>query len=138
MNIDTSEIDRLAADLGSVGALAGPFINSALQRTALNVKDAARDRVRKRKHFKKAANAIDYEVTVFQGFGASVLKVEIGYDKSKDVGKLGNLVEYGAPNGMHGPLTPGGELAASLKENLSDFERGLSKALADAEKKAGL
>jgi hypothetical protein len=138
MQMDTSEIDRLAADLGDVPALAGPLLNSALQVTAVKVKAATVKRVRNRKHFKQAAAAIDYDVTVFRGFGASVLQVEVGYDKDNPVGDLGNLVEYGAPNSISGPLTPGNELAASLKENLKDFEKGLSMAVADAERKAGI
>jgi hypothetical protein len=138
MNIDTSEIDRLAADLGSVGALAGPFINSAVQFTSKNIKQDAQKSVSKRKHFKQAAAAIDYEVSVFRGFGASVLKAEIGYDKGEAAGALGNLIEFGAPNSIAGPLTPTSDLANALKANQGDFEKGLSKALADAEKKAGL
>ena len=158
MQIDTTEIDRLAADLGDVGALAGPFINSAIQYTSKNISEAAQKKVSKRKLFSVAAGAIDYEVAVFRGFGASVLKSEIGYDKDKPAGALGNLLEFGAPNAKAHmlvkrdgkwiavpvpgdrarPVTPGNELATSMKENEDDFEKGLSKALADAEKKAGL
>ena len=138
MKIDNGELNALAADLGDVGALAGPFINSAIQYTSKEIQTDARKSVGKRKHFGQAAAAIDYEVSVFQGFGASVIKAEIGYDKSVASGALGNLIEFGAPNSTSGPLTPTSDLANAMKANEDDFEKGLAKALADAEKKAGL
>ena len=70
---------------------------------------------------------------------------DIGYSKEKPLskkgkplGNLGNLVEFGAPNGPNGPLAPGNELLTSLNEFDDDFVTGLSKAVEDAERKAGL
>ena len=158
MQIDTTEIDRLAADLGVVGALAGPFINSAVQHTSKNISTAAQKKVSKRKLFNVAAGAIDYEIKATPGVQKSRIESEIGYDKDKPAGALGNLLEFGAPNAKAHmlvkrdgkwiavpvpgdrarPVTPGNELATSMKENEADFEHGLSEALKDAEKKAGL
>src|SRR5690554_1894259 len=108
-NFDFSALDRLAADLGKVADASGPFINSAVQFTSKEVTKAAQKRVSGRRHFKQAAQAIDYEIKTFQGFGASVIEAEIGYSKDRPAGALGNLVEYGAP-GSPNALTPGNEL----------------------------
>ncbi len=135
---DFSEVDRLAADLGDVRDKIGPLINSAVQFTSVRIKKAAAKRVGGSKTWGAAAQAIDYEIKTFQGFGASVLQSDIGYDKDKPAGELGNLREYGAPDSTGGPLTPHNDLAAALHENELDFGRGLAKAAQDAERKAGL
>lgn len=137
MTFDFTELTALAADLGQVPDNAGPFINSAVQFTSKEIVKGAQKKVRKRKHFKQAANAIDYELTVALG-EKSAITSEIGYDKDQSgAAKLGSLIEYGAP-GAPNALTPGNELQTSLHEQEDDFEKGLSKALEDAERKAGL
>lgn len=135
---DFHELNVLSADLGEVAATAGPFINSAVQFTSTRVKEAAQKKVSKRKHFKQAAHTIDYEVKTLQAFGVSVIQSEIGYSEDRgSSAELGNLVEFGAP-GSPNALTPGNELQTSLKENQEDFVKGLARATADAERKAGL
>lgn len=137
-DVDFSELNTLAADLGRVPENVGPFLNSAVQFTSIKIKKGAARKVRNRKHFKKAAAAIDYDVKVFRGFGVSVIQSEIGYSKDRPVGALGNLIEFGAPGGEPHALTPGNELQSTLQEEQADFVKGLEKALEDAEKKAGL
>lgn len=137
LSFDFSEIDRLAADLESVPKNVGPFLTSAFHFTSVNIKRAASRKVGRRKHFKQAARAIDYDLKRFSGFGARVLESEIGYDKHKPAGELGNLVEFGAPNSPNA-LTPGNELLQALRENEADFQYGIEKAVDDAMKKAGL
>lgn len=137
LKLDFSELAQLGADLGKVPETAGPFLNSALQFTSKEVARAAQRKVGKRRHFKQAAAAIDYEVTTFQGFGVSVIQSEIGYDKEKSAGSLGNLIEFGAPGSLNA-LTPGNELVTSLHEQEDDFEKGLLRATEDAERKVGL
>jgi len=128
-----SELDRLAADLGTVGDNAGPFINSAIQRTSMLIKkDAAKGLTGQ---WSGARSAIDYEIKTFQGFGASVIQAEIGYNKSLRGGPLGNLREFGAPKNN---LAPHNDLKKALEANRDDFENGLTIALDQAHKKAGL
>ena len=137
MNVDFSELDRLAADLGKASSGAGPFIRKAVEVTARNVKDDARKLVRSRRHFRQAANAIDYELTGSQMFGSTVLDAEIGYNKGTASGRLGNLIEFGAPR-SNNSLPPGGELHKALALNRQDFVDGLSEALDDGLKASGL
>jgi hypothetical protein len=137
VSFDFTELTRLAADLESVPKNIGPFLESAIKFTSVNVKRAASRKVGRRKHFKQAAAAIDFEVKHFSGFGVKIIQSEIGYDKERPAGELGNLVEFGAP-GSPNALTPGNELATSLHENEEDFMRGVERAEEDARRKAGL
>lgn len=133
MSFDFSELDKLAADLGEVAPTAGPLINSAVQYTSKETVKSAQKKVGRRKHFKQAAQAIDYEVKVVFG---QLIQSEIGYDKDKTAGPLGNLIEFGAEDSTNS-LAPGNELQRALHENEEDFVKGLEKAIEDAEKKAG-
>lgn len=133
--VDSSELDQLAADLGEVKATIGPFINSAVQFTSVKVKKAAAKSVGRAKRWKSMAASIDYDVTTFQGFGASVIKSEIGYNKGKGSGARGNIREFGAP-GQNTP--PSNDLLTALEANQADFQKGLEKAEQDAAKKVRL
>lgn len=155
---DFSELNQLAADLGEVRGNLGPFLNSAVQFTSREIKKDAAKKVGKRKYFKSAAAAIDYDINVSHSIASSQIESEIGYNKSSGGGKLGNLVEFGAPNAIphmnvrsHGrwisirvpgasprPLPPGNELSTALHDNEKDFVKGISDASADAEREAGL
>jgi hypothetical protein len=134
ISFDFSELDRLAADLGKVADSIEPFLKSALNVTSLKVKRAAQTKVGRRRHFRQAARAITFDVEARRGG----LFSDIGYDKRRGAGALlGNLVEYGAPNSPNA-LTPGHELASSLRENEADFVYGIERAEEDARRKAGL
>lgn len=137
VKFDFSELDRLAVDLQEVADNAGKFVRKAVEVSARNVKDSAQKRVKGRKHFKQAAVAIDYELKGFQGFGSTVLDAEIGYNKGKPAGRLGNLIEFGAPRSGN-QLAPGGELQAALHETEDDFVAGVEQAIADAMREVGL
>jgi hypothetical protein len=139
------DLDRLAADLESVPKNIGPFLESAIKFTSVRIKRGAARKVGRRRHFKQAAAAIDFDVKHFKGFGAEVVQSEIGYNKDKVVGEgkwrtpgnLGNIIEFGAP-GSTNSLTPGNELVTTLHEEEADFVSGIEKAVDDAHKKAGL
>ena len=134
INFDFSELNTLAADLGKVAGNTGPFINSAVQFTSNLIKDAARKSVNDvDRRWKALPSAIDYEVTTFQGFGASVIKSEIGYNRDKPAGHLGNIREFGKPK-----IAPHLDLQTALTENEADFEKGLGDAINDALKAGGL
>lgn len=150
---DFSELDSLARDLGEVAGNAGGFINSAVQVTSVRIKKDAAKSVSSSKYWIRAAGAIGYEITVEAGVGGSSIKSEIGYDKDKvlghkapkpnsrrrvgpgTAGDLGSLREFGAPGRS---LAPHNDLANALHANEADFEHGLSVALRDAEREAGL
>jgi len=126
---DFTELNELGDDILKAAGI-GQKVRKAVEVTARKVKDSTREKVRGRRHFRQAASAIDYELIGFQGFGATVLDAEIGYNKDYAAGKLGNLIEYGAP-GASNQLAPGSELQRSLTENEDDLEQGIIRAVHD-------
>ena len=129
---DFSELDRLAADIGEVPAKSGPKIRKALEVTSRYVRDSWRDKLKGSISFKHLPGAVTYDIVTFQGFGASVFQAEIGFDKGRPQGALGNLSEFGKPG-----QAPMGFGHASLLENQADFEKGIDIAIGDALKEAG-
>lgn len=128
-SIDASEIDQLVADLGTVAATAGQYIRKAVEVSSINVKTDWSAFSKGLPHAKHFPRSITYEIKTFQGFGASIISGEIGPDKDRPQGALGNLLEYGSVNNP-----PRGFGASALKANESDFQRGLVAALDDAER----
>ncbi len=135
--IDASELHQLAADLGEVPNVAGRYIRQAVEVSARRVKDNWRDETKGIRGAPAAPFAIDYEVKTLQGFGVSVIQAEIGFDKAKNQGPLGNLIEFeGDKSGGLDSHEGVGE--AALERVQDDFEEGLAKATADAEHAAGV
>ncbi len=126
-SIDTSQLGQLEADLGEAVASSGQYINSAMQHTSVNIQDAWREKATGNRYAPQFPGSITYDLEVYHGFGASVLRSDIGPDKDRPQGALGNLLEYGSVNNP-----PRGYGLAALQENEQDFQDGLEKALADA------
>lgn len=130
---DFSELMQLAADLESGGAAISANVRKAVQVTSNKVKKGAQESVRGRKGLGHAAAAITYDTTE----SSSGVEAEIGYDKGRGAGKLGNLIEYGAPNSGN-QLSPSHDLGNALLNNEDDFVSGLGKAVDDANRGVGL
>jgi hypothetical protein len=149
-DIDFPELNRLAADLGEVPEKAGPFIRKAVEVTARNVRDDWRANARGLRH----APAFPYSITYDIGAGydqsivqavssvisgaissarSTTITAEIGPDKARAQGALGNLIEFGS---VHN--SPQGLGHAALQRNEGDLQKGLEIALKDAERAAGL
>lgn len=131
--IDFSELNQLAASLENVAANAGKNVRQAVEITSRKIKDGWRDKLKGSVYLPALPYAITYDVTTFSGFGASVIQSEIGPDKDRNQGALGNISEFGTVNNP-----PRGFGLATLQENLKDYEDGLALALADAERVAGV
>lgn len=131
IEVDFTELLELADDLEAVAVGIAKLVPKAVEVSARNIKDHARAAVRVRRHFAQAANAIDYEMLGFQGFGSTAVDAEIGYNKQRRAGGLGNLIEYGAPNAGN-QLAPGGELQAALGAEEDDFLIHVEAAVAQA------
>jgi hypothetical protein len=138
---DFSEVVALTSDLGRAPNNIGPFLRSALMRTAGNVKKESAVSVSKSSAWGAAAQAIDYDVVASPGEARSTLAVEVGYNKDKPAGALGNLREFGAPNATYGgksvPLGPSNDLKLALANNEEDFERGIDRAVDDSLRELG-
>jgi len=134
IEFDMSELAKLSADLGVVAGKAGPLIRKAVEVTARNVKDAARESVKSgASSWKALPAAIDYSLN---GAGSnqygSVLQAEIGY-RLGGAGSVGGIREFGSARAV-----PHNDLANALHANEGDFEKGLQIATAQAEREAGL
>ncbi|TFD27520.1 hypothetical protein [Cryobacterium cryoconiti] len=132
-DFDFSEFDRLAADLAEVPKNTGPWINSAIHVTSQKVRKSWQDKLRGSRSLPGLPSAVTYDITTFQGFGASVIQSEIGFDKARRQGPLGVFSEYGSINNP-----PRGFGLAALQENQDDFQEGLARAVDDALKESGL
>lgn len=138
MSFDFSELEKLTADLGVVPDGVMEPLKKAFNVTSFKVKKSAVAKVSRRKGLAQAAGGIDFEVTARK----ADIESEIGYSKERrSVAKLGNIAEFGTPgsvaNNFNG-VAPGNELQRSLHEQESDFLKGVSLAVEDSLKKAGL
>lgn len=147
---DFSELMELAQDLDGGGEALSGYVRKAVQVTSGKVKKDAQASVRGRKGFGHAASAITYDTKE----SAGGVESEIGYDKARPAGRIGNLVEFGAPGAkahmLRGgrnvpvpgspsrPLAPSHDLGNALLANEGDFVDGLSKAVADSLKDVNL
>lgn len=122
---DASDLSKLAADVGTATIWAEKYLRKALEVTARHVRDTARENATGLAHAPAFPYSISYDV------GAT--GAEIGPDKSRAQGALGNLLEYGSRN--NAPL---GIMHGALQANEEDFERGVTRAIDDALKAAGL
>lgn len=106
MQIDTSELDRLAADLGRIPAKVAKGIAPIVRKGALNVKNDWNDSFRESESFKGIAGSVNFETKV-SGDGH---EAEIGPDKGKHPGlsgpprsrpaaPLANIAHFGGARG---------------------------------------
>lgn len=133
MDVDFSELDRLAADLGEVAHKSARPIEKAVAVTARKIKEDWASEARGMAHAPAFPHSISYDINKFGGFGASVISAEIGPDKGKPQGALGNLIEFGSRNNA-----PQGLGHGALQRNEEDFVNGLEKATDDMLKESGL
>jgi hypothetical protein len=132
--VDFSELNQIAAALADVPANAGKHVRAAVEVTSVKVKKSWREKLDGSRTLPGLPFAVTYDVITSSTLGRdSVIQSEIGFDKDKNQGPLGNVSEFGTVNNP-----PRGFGLAALQENLKDYEDGLAQALADAEHAAGI
>lgn len=132
-SLDASELSKLAADLGEVSKAVGPFARKAVEVTARKVRDDWRDNAKGMTHAPAFPYSITYDIKGGNAIRGSAIDAEIGPDKGRPQGALGNLIEYGSVNNP-----PQGLGHGALQRNQEDFEVGLGRAEEDARKKGNL
>ena len=130
------ELMELAADIETAPKALPKYLRKALDVTSMKIKKDAQASVRGRKGLGHAAGAIDYELKGSSG-SVSEMSSEVGYNKGKPAGALGNLIEFGAPNSGN-QLSPSHDLGNALLNNEDDFVHGLERAVDDALNASGL
>ena len=122
ITFDTSEVRRLAVELGAVPAQVAPEVRKVVAKGALNIKQDWAKRWAGLSHAPALASAVNYDVKAGPG-GA---EAEIGPDKSRRQGALGNLIEFGSIN--NAPHPGGGP---ALAAEAPKFEKALADVLGD-------
>lgn len=123
--IDTTELTRLAADLGRVPARVIPDVEASMKKGAQNLKEAMAAEFEGSPHFKRVGAAVSYER---KGFGREI-GYEIGPEVGRGAGSLGGIAVDGGANGGGGSVNIDGLLepeAASLDQFVGE---ALEKAL---------
>lgn len=108
MTFDASELEQLSDDLAEA-VIDIADVRLVVQKGALNVKRDWQNAWSGLAHAPYLAAAVTYDTAVT----ASGVEAEIGPDKSRRQGALGNLIEFGSAN--NGPIT-GGEPALQAEE----------------------
>lgn len=109
IKFDTSEVAEVAEIIGHAAGVAPAESRKALAKGALNIKTDARRRSSGLAHAPAYPYAITYETHETPAGGWA----EIGPDKEKRQGALGNILEYGTvKNPPHPHMLPAGEAEA--------------------------
>lgn len=97
---DFSEVERLARDLSAAPSRALSDLEAIAERGALNIKDHLKADAAASKHFKGIASSISYD----RDYGVGRIGYEIGPDKERRGGALGNIAYFGGARGGGGTL----------------------------------
>ena len=127
-DFDFTDLSKLAADLQNA-ADAVPNVKKATEVTARKVKDAWRDKLKGSSTLPALPYAVTYDTKTTRG----AVEGEVGFDKSRPQGPLGNISEFGSVNNA-----PRGFGLASLEENQADYVTGIERAIDDTLKENGL
>lgn len=106
-----TELERLAADMAKAGPLVVRDVRGVVAKGALNVKNDWRRRAKRTA--RDTSRAYPYSITYDVAIGAHVVAAEVGPDKGKRQGPLGNLIEFGSVNN---PPTLDGQKALDAEE----------------------
>lgn len=126
MEIDTSELRALAADLRGAGDLVGKHVNAVVSRGALNIKNQLRREMRDSRHFRPVASAISYDIHRAGFSSGDVIEAEIGPERGSP-GSLANIAFFGTSRGGGTVPDPQGALDAEAPR----FEKALSDLFGD-------
>lgn len=125
LSIDTSDLKKLAARFDRSAGLAAAEVRPVVQRGAYNIKKDAQDRIGRGPYTPGYARSIGYD----SHQTPTSAWAEIGPDKDKAQGALGNLLEfeYGTPWSAPTP-----HLRPALEAEAPKFERALEAAVLKA------
>lgn len=117
-SMDASEVKRLAANLGKIASASLKDVDAVLKKGAQNVKDEMVADAKGSTHFKGMAGAISYD----SAYSVGTPRYEVGPDKSRSGGALGNIYYFGTSRG-------GG--SGDIEKPLRSESPRLEKALGD-------
>lgn len=121
--IDTSEVRALSENLGRIAGSAIKDVDAVVKRGAQNVKEEMAADAASSRHFRGMAGSISYDSDYRVGEAA----YEVGPDKSRSGGSLGNIYYFGTSRGggsgdIEKPLrSEGPRLEKALGDLASEF-----------------
>lgn len=134
MSFDSSEIDKLAVDLGTAADIDPGNVLKMLQVAATNVKKGWAERLKGSAYASGAPASISYDLHGTTGARLGALSAEVGPELTGQ-GPIAGLIELGSPGRN---LAPHGFGLAALNDEQDDFEHGADEVVKSALKKANL
>ncbi|UJP41785.1 hypothetical protein [Cellulomonas palmilytica] len=122
--VDTTELRVLAVDLTKAAAATTDLVRPVVQRGALNIKRDLQADAAASAHFKGMTSSISYDTEVTR----RGVEAEIGPDKKRRGGALGNIAYFGTSRGG-GTLDLDGPLAAEEPRLVASLAKALGKLL---------
>lgn len=116
VTVDTSELRRLAADVGQVPGRAVKESAPIVAKGALNIKNDMREQASGHPHFPAFPSSITFDTEVT----ATGIEAEIGPDKDRPQGALGNLLYFGSSK--NAPVL---DIMAPMEAEAPRFEKAL-------------
>jgi hypothetical protein len=110
------ELTALVREFDEALVDAMPAVRAVVQKGALNIKTNARERISGHPH----APAYPYSITYDTKVSGTSAEAEIGPDKSRRQGALGNILEYGTGNNAPIP-----HIRPAADEELPKFEKAM-------------
>lgn len=120
MEVDFSQVDRLADELMAVPAEVEPKVRKVVARGALNVKNTMRDEAQSGGSYRHFHRSISYDL---ENGG---MAAEIGPDKGRIQGALGNILYFGTSKNA-----PQLDIMSGLNREAPRFERALIDVVED-------
>lgn len=125
LDIDTSDLRALATDLGKIPARLLPEADAVVKRGAQNVKDHMNADAAASAHFHGMAGSVTYD----SAYRVGSVQYEVGPDKARRGGALGNIAYFGGANGGGGTLDIDAPLTAEEPRLTSAIGRLLEQLL---------
>jgi hypothetical protein len=122
ISVDSSDARRLAAVFDEAADVASDEVHKVVKRGANNIKKDAQRRISGHPHLPHYPRSINYDTAQTRN-GATA---EIGPDKSKRQGPLGNIIEYGTVKNAPIP-----HLGPALQAEEPRFVKALENLAAD-------
>lgn len=124
--VESGDVTDLVQILGRAPAVAVAQARAIVKRGANNIKTDAQRRVGTMRHAPAYPRAISYETHETVNYAWA----EIGPDKNKRQGALGNVIEFGSPHSApHPHMAPAGDAERPKFER--ELELAAAKALGD-------
>ena len=123
ISIDAHEVRELAADFTRVPGELSRHAIPVLSRGALNIKNALNQQAADSLHFKGMAGSVTYDTEIRR----HSITAEIGPDKDRRGGALGDLFFFGGANGGGGT----GDIDAPLREEEPKMVKFLDEAMGE-------